>query len=107
VVMDEDKEALARRRVAYRDFLKFDPRLNHPDRPALDTPLSHSFTIGDEEFIGGAPAAIAEEIAAQCSAAGAGHFAGLFDRLISPAQTAEVYRVFGEAVIPKLRATPV
>jgi hypothetical protein len=31
----------------------------------------------------------------------------LFDRLISPAQTAEVYRVFGEAVIPKLRATPV
>jgi hypothetical protein len=69
--------------------------------------LSHSFTIGEEEFIGGEPAAIAEEIAAQCRAAGAGHFAGLFDRLISPAQTAEVYWVFGEAVIPKLRAATV
>ena len=107
VVMHEDEEALAKRRVAYRDFLKFDPRLNHPDRPVLDTPLSHSFTIGEEEFIGGEPAAIAEEIAAQCRAAGAGHFAGLFDRLISPAQTAEVYWVFGEAVIPKLRAATV
>ena len=107
VVMDDDAEALAKRRVAYREFLKFDPRLNLPDRPALDTPLSHSFTIGDEEFIGGDPAAIAEQIATQCRSAGAGHFAGLFDRLISPAQTMDIYRKFGEAVIPRLRAAPV
>jgi alkanesulfonate monooxygenase SsuD/methylene tetrahydromethanopterin reductase-like flavin-dependent oxidoreductase (luciferase family) len=107
VVMHEDEEALAKRRVAYREFLRFDPRANLPDRPALDTPLSHSFSIGQEEFIGGTPAAIAEEIAAQCRSAGAGHFAGLFDRFVPPARMMEVYREFGEAVIPQLRATPV
>ena len=103
----EDAAGLDKRRIAYREFLRFDPRANLPDRPALDTPLSHSFTIGEEEFIGGDPAAIAEQIAAQCRSAGAGHFAGLFDRFISPAQVRDVYRTFGELVIPKLRATPV
>ncbi|HEY1746352.1 MAG TPA: LLM class flavin-dependent oxidoreductase [Xanthobacteraceae bacterium] len=107
VVMYDDAATIAKRRVAYREFLKFDPRLSVPDRPALDTPLSHSFTIGDEEFIGGEPGAVAEEIAAQCRSAGAGHFAVLFDRLISPAQTAEIYGTFGELVIPKLRATAI
>jgi alkanesulfonate monooxygenase SsuD/methylene tetrahydromethanopterin reductase-like flavin-dependent oxidoreductase (luciferase family) len=107
VVMHEDEEALAKRRRAYQDFLRFDPRANLPDRPALDTPLSHSFSIGEEEFIGGAPVAIAEEIIAQCRSAGAGHFAGLFDRFTPPAQMMDDCREFGEVVIPKLHARPV
>jgi alkanesulfonate monooxygenase SsuD/methylene tetrahydromethanopterin reductase-like flavin-dependent oxidoreductase (luciferase family) len=107
VVMHEDEEALAKRRRAYQDFLRFDPRANLPDRPALDTPLSHSFSIGEEEFIGGTPAAIAEEIIAQCRSAGAGHFAGLFDRFTPPAQMMDDYREFGEVVIPQLHASPV
>ena len=107
VVMHEDEKALAKRRRAYQDFLRFDPRADLPDRPALDTPLSHSFSIGEEEFIGGAPEAMAEEIARQCRCAGAGHFAGLFDRFTSPAQMMDVYREFGEVVIPSLRAAPV
>jgi len=107
VVLHEDAEALAKRRRAYQDFLRFDPRANLPDRPALDTPLSHSFSIGEEEFIGGSPVAIAEEIIAQCRSAGAGHFAGLFDRFTSPAKMMEVYREFGDVVIPQLRAMPV
>lgn len=107
MAMHEDEAALAKRRVAYREFLRFDPRANLPDRPALDTPLSHSFSIGEEEFIGGAPDAVAEEIAAQCRSVGAGHFAVLLDRFLSPAQLMEVYRAFGDVVIPKLRATSV
>jgi alkanesulfonate monooxygenase SsuD/methylene tetrahydromethanopterin reductase-like flavin-dependent oxidoreductase (luciferase family) len=107
VVLHADEEALVKRRRAYQDFLRFDPRANLPDRPALDTPLSHSFSIGEEEFIGGTPAAIAEEIIAQCRSAGAGHFAALFDRFIPPAQMMDGYREIGEVVIPKLRATPV
>jgi alkanesulfonate monooxygenase SsuD/methylene tetrahydromethanopterin reductase-like flavin-dependent oxidoreductase (luciferase family) len=107
VVMHDDKEALAKRRLAYRDFIRSDPRANLPDRPALDTPLSHSFSIGEEEFIGGTSAAIAEQIVAQCRSAGAGNFAALFDRFASPAQLMDGYRAFGEVVIPKLRAAPV
>lgn len=107
VAMHEDAAALAKRRVAYREFLRFDPRANLPDRPALDTPLSHSFSIGEEEFIGGSPAAVAEQVAAQCRSVGAGHFAVLLDRFLSPAQLMEVYGAFGEVVIPKLRATSV
>jgi alkanesulfonate monooxygenase SsuD/methylene tetrahydromethanopterin reductase-like flavin-dependent oxidoreductase (luciferase family) len=107
VVLHADEEALAKRRRAYQDFLRFDPRANLPDRPALDTPLSHSFSIGEEEFIGGSPAAIAAEIIAQCRSAGAGNFAALFDRFVPPAQMMDGYREIGEVVIPKLRATPV
>ena len=107
VVMHEDEDALAKRRRAYQDFLRFDPRAHLPDRPALDTPLSHSFSIGEEEFIGGAPADIAAEIASQCRSAGAGHFAGLFDRFASPEKLADGWSEFGGVVIPKLRATPV
>jgi len=107
VVLHADEEALAKRRKAYQHFLRFDPRANLPDRPALDTPSSHSFSIGEEEFIGGAPIAIAEEIASQCHGVGAGNFAGLFDRFASPAKLMDDYREFGEVVIPFLRAAPI
>jgi alkanesulfonate monooxygenase SsuD/methylene tetrahydromethanopterin reductase-like flavin-dependent oxidoreductase (luciferase family) len=104
VTMRDDEEALARRRIDYRERLKVDPRVDLPDRPAvLDSPTAHSFTIGDDEFIAGTTSAIAEQIVAQCRRAGAGHFAALFDRSASPAQLKDWYRDFGAGVIPMLR----
>jgi alkanesulfonate monooxygenase SsuD/methylene tetrahydromethanopterin reductase-like flavin-dependent oxidoreductase (luciferase family) len=54
VLMLEDEEALAKRRNAFREFIRADPRVDFPDRPAmLDSPSAHTFSIGDEEFISG------------------------------------------------------
>lgn len=108
VIMVQDKEGLAKRRQAFHEFIKLDPRANLPDRPAaIDSPAVHSFTIGEDEFITGTAAEIAEQIIAQCQSAGAGHFAALFDRLATPAQLMECYRDFGAVVIPRLRNTKV
>jgi alkanesulfonate monooxygenase SsuD/methylene tetrahydromethanopterin reductase-like flavin-dependent oxidoreductase (luciferase family) len=108
VVMLEDAAAIAKRREAHREFIKFDPRVDLPGRPAaLDSPSAHSFSIGEDEFIGGSAAAAAEQIIAQCRSAGAGHFAALFDRMATPAQMADYYRDFGAVTIPLLRSAAV
>jgi alkanesulfonate monooxygenase SsuD/methylene tetrahydromethanopterin reductase-like flavin-dependent oxidoreductase (luciferase family) len=101
---DSLREAtLARRRDVSRERLKADPRLDLPDRPAvLDTPSAHAFTIGDEEFIAGTPATVAEDIIHQCRQAGAGHFAALFDRTMTPDQLKCWYRDYGAVTIPLL-----
>jgi alkanesulfonate monooxygenase SsuD/methylene tetrahydromethanopterin reductase-like flavin-dependent oxidoreductase (luciferase family) len=108
VVMLDDEEALAKRRQMFHEFIKHDPRVSLPGRPAaLDSPSAHKFTIGEDEFITGKPAAVAEQIIAQCKAAGAGHFAALFDRMAPPAQLVDYYRDYGAVVIPLLRKTEV
>jgi alkanesulfonate monooxygenase SsuD/methylene tetrahydromethanopterin reductase-like flavin-dependent oxidoreductase (luciferase family) len=108
VVMLDDPNEIAKRREAFREFIKLDPRADLPGRPAaLDSPSAHSFSIGEEEFVVGAPAAVAEQIIAQCRSAGAGHFAALFDRMASPAQRADYYREFGAVTIPLLREATV
>jgi alkanesulfonate monooxygenase SsuD/methylene tetrahydromethanopterin reductase-like flavin-dependent oxidoreductase (luciferase family) len=108
VIMDTDKEALAKRRQAFHEFIKLDPRVNLPGHPAaIDSPSSHSFTIGEDEFITGEPAEITEQIIAQCQRAGAGHFAALFDRFAPPTLLMEWYRDFGAIAIPRLRKTSV
>lgn len=97
-------ETLARRRHASRERLRADPRLELPDRPAvLDTPAAHAFSIGDDEFIAGTPARVADDIIAQCAEAGAGHFAALFDRTVPPQQLMDWYRNYGAVTIPRLR----
>ncbi len=108
VVMLEDEKEVAKRRQSYHEFIKVDPRVNLPDRPAaIDSPSAHSFSIGEDEFITGNADAVAEQIIAQCRSAGAGHFAALFDRLATPAQLANYYREFGAVVIPLLRKTEI
>jgi alkanesulfonate monooxygenase SsuD/methylene tetrahydromethanopterin reductase-like flavin-dependent oxidoreductase (luciferase family) len=108
VVMLEDQEALAKRRNAFREFIKLDPRVDFPDRPAmLDSPSAHTFSIGDEEFIFGKADAVAEQIIGQCRRAGAGNFAALFDRMATPAQLTDCYRDFGAVTIPLLRKAAV
>jgi len=99
------EETLVRRRAASRERLKADPRLDLPDRPALlDQPSAHAFTIGDDEFIVGSAAAVAEEIIEQCTRTGAGNFAALFDRSMSPEQLMGWYASYGATAIPRLRA---
>jgi alkanesulfonate monooxygenase SsuD/methylene tetrahydromethanopterin reductase-like flavin-dependent oxidoreductase (luciferase family) len=91
-----------------RTYLKADPRLDTPDRPAvLDTPTAHAFSIGDDEVIAGTAEAVAAQIIEQCRAAGAGHFAANFNRSQPPATLKQWYADFGRQVIPKLRAAPV
>lgn len=108
VVMLDDAKEVAKRREAFRAFIKFDPRVDLPGRPAvLDSPSAHSFSIGEEEFIVGSPAAVAEQIIGQCRSAGAGHFAALFDRLASPAQLMNYYREFGAVTIPLLHSATI
>ena len=107
-MLDSDREAeaaLAVRRKMFREFIQIDPRVNLPERPAiLDTPTAHAFSIGDDEFIAGTPASVAEQIIAQCRGTGAGHFAGIMDRSASPEKLKDWYRDFGAGTIPALRA---
>jgi hypothetical protein len=107
VLMRDDAAALAEWRGAYRERLKVDPRLDTIDRPAVLTTGTNAFTVGDDEFIGGTGAAIAEEIIAQCRAVGAGHIAIIFYRAAGPALLKDWYRTFGAEVIPTLRKAAV
>jgi len=106
---DRDVPAvLSAQRQATRKFLEADPRLDLPDRPAiLDTPTAHAFSVGDDEFIAGTTATIAEQIVEQCRKAGAGNFAATFDRSRPPETLKEWYAEYGSEVIPHLRKAAV
>jgi alkanesulfonate monooxygenase SsuD/methylene tetrahydromethanopterin reductase-like flavin-dependent oxidoreductase (luciferase family) len=110
-MLKDDRETAAIvevQRANMRKFLEADPRLDTPDRPAiLDTPTAHAFSVGDDEFVAGTPAAIAEQIIGQCRAAGAGHFAATFDRSRPPERLKEWYAEYGANVIPRLRQAAV
>jgi alkanesulfonate monooxygenase SsuD/methylene tetrahydromethanopterin reductase-like flavin-dependent oxidoreductase (luciferase family) len=103
---DRDVESIrAMQTRMFRKVLEMDPRVDTPERPALlDTPTAHAFSIGDEEFITGTPAAVSEQIVSQCRVAGAGNFAAIFGLGTAPEQLRAWYRDFGAGVIPVLRA---
>ncbi|MBV9601418.1 MAG: LLM class flavin-dependent oxidoreductase [Chloroflexi bacterium] len=105
-ILEDDSqraEVAARRATASRNRLRADPRVDLPDRPAiLDTPTSHVFSIGDEEFVVGNPQSVGEQIIEQCNEVGAGHFAATFDRSQTPEQLKEWYTRYGEVTIPLL-----
>jgi alkanesulfonate monooxygenase SsuD/methylene tetrahydromethanopterin reductase-like flavin-dependent oxidoreductase (luciferase family) len=110
-MLDNDKnvkDVLAEQAKHFRQFIQIDPRVNLPGRPAvLDTPSAHAFSIGDEEFIAGTPATVAEQAVAQCKSAGAGHFAAIFNRMAPPEKLKDWYRDFGAGTIPLLRKATV
>jgi alkanesulfonate monooxygenase SsuD/methylene tetrahydromethanopterin reductase-like flavin-dependent oxidoreductase (luciferase family) len=110
-LLESDREAesiMAMQRREFRKFLEVDPRVDTPERPALlDSPTAHAFSIGDEEFIAGTPAALAEQIVTQCRSVGAGHFAAIFGRGTAPEEQKGWYRDFGAVTIPVLRATTI
>jgi len=90
-----------------RTRLFADPRLATPEREVLDTPTSHAFSIGSDEFIAGAPDSVAEQAIAQCREVGAGHFLATFDRSTEREQLREAWEMFGALVIPQLREATV
>ncbi len=110
-VLDDDGAAPATTETLLRNmrtYLKSDPRLDTPDRPAvLDTPVAHAFSIGDDEVIAGTPKTVAVEIIRQCREAGAGHFAANFNRTTPPATLKRWYAEYGRHVIPQLRGASV
>jgi alkanesulfonate monooxygenase SsuD/methylene tetrahydromethanopterin reductase-like flavin-dependent oxidoreductase (luciferase family) len=90
-----------------RSRLRADPRLATPDREVLDTPVSHAFSIGSDEFIAGAPDSVAEQAIAQCREVGAGHFLATFDRSAAREQLRDAWEMFGTSVVPALRQATV
>ena len=110
-MLNDDREAAAAvdAQLRYmRKYLEADPRLDAPDRPAiLDTPTAHAFSVGDDEVIAGTAGSVAEQIIAQCRAAGAGNFAATFNRSQAPERLKEWYAEFGREVIPRLRCAVV
>jgi alkanesulfonate monooxygenase SsuD/methylene tetrahydromethanopterin reductase-like flavin-dependent oxidoreductase (luciferase family) len=110
-MLEDDREipaVLDAQRQVTRKFLEADPRLDSPDRPAiLDTPTAHAFSVGDDEFIAGTTATIAEQIIEQCRKAGVGNFAATFDRSRSPEMLKKWYAQYGADVIPQLRQAAV
>ena len=66
----------------------------------LDTPVSHAFSIGSDEFIAGAPDSVAEQTIAQCREVGAGHFLATFDRCAAREQLRGAWEMFGSGVVP-------
>jgi alkanesulfonate monooxygenase SsuD/methylene tetrahydromethanopterin reductase-like flavin-dependent oxidoreductase (luciferase family) len=101
------RDASRSREEQFRAHILRDPRVSAPGREVFDTPVSHAFTIGHDEFVAGAPDSVAEEIAAQCRACGAGHFLAIFDRAAPREQLAAAWDLFGTAVIPTLRRASV
>jgi len=90
-----------------RTRLLADPRLSAPDRAVFDTPTSHAFSIGSDEFIAGAPDSVAEQAIAQCREVGAGHFLATFDRSAARGQLRDAWEMFGTEVVPALRQASV
>lgn len=101
------RAAAREREHVSRTRLLADPRLSAPGREAFDTPTSHAFSIGSDEFIAGSPEHVAEDAIAQCRDVGAGHFLALFDRNAGREALRDAWAMFGEAVVPALRTAAV
>ncbi|HMO69821.1 MAG TPA: hypothetical protein PKE25_14435, partial [Novosphingobium sp.] len=81
-----------------------DWRVKKTSGGVLDAPSgTHGYALGDEEFIAGKPAEVAEQILQQCHETGAGHFQVVFAGAFTPAAVARAWEVFGREVIPLVR----
>jgi alkanesulfonate monooxygenase SsuD/methylene tetrahydromethanopterin reductase-like flavin-dependent oxidoreductase (luciferase family) len=101
------KDAARTREENFRAHILRDPRVSAPGREVFDTPVSHAFTIGSEEFVAGAPQSVADEVVRQCRECGAGHFLAIFDRAAAREELAEAWELFGTEVNPQLRRAAV
>lgn len=98
----EARETSSVQNQAFRSFILADPRVSAPGREVFDTPSAHAFSIGDDEFIAGAPPGVVDQIISQCRDVGAGHFLAIV-RGSSPEQIARSWGLFGNGVIPALK----
>jgi alkanesulfonate monooxygenase SsuD/methylene tetrahydromethanopterin reductase-like flavin-dependent oxidoreductase (luciferase family) len=102
-VAASEAEALETMRVAKevtRQVTAGDPRVKAGATSLLDAKTG--FAVHDDEFIAGTPAQVADEIIAQCRAAGAGHIVAILGRSVDERRQRAV-ELFGEQVIPILR----
>jgi len=105
VIIDTDEAASAERSgqfsTQFRAMLENnDKRVITAGRKALDQPGTHGYSLGDDEFIGGTPARVAEQTVEQCRRCGAGHFQVIFAGQHSLEGLARDWRLFGREVIP-------
>ena len=81
-----------------------DWRVRKTKGEALDAPSgAHGYELGNDEFIAGKPAEVAEQILDQCNESGAGHFQVVFAGAHTPAAVARAWEVFGKEVIPLVK----
>jgi alkanesulfonate monooxygenase SsuD/methylene tetrahydromethanopterin reductase-like flavin-dependent oxidoreductase (luciferase family) len=108
VIIDTDEAASAQRSdqfsSQFRSMLENnDKRVITAGRQALDQPGTHGYRLGDDEFISGTPAHVAEQTIEQCRRCGAGHFQVIFAGQHSLEELARDWQLFGNHVIPELR----
>jgi alkanesulfonate monooxygenase SsuD/methylene tetrahydromethanopterin reductase-like flavin-dependent oxidoreductase (luciferase family) len=98
-------ESAAQFSQGFRQMLENnDWRVKPTSGKALDAPSgAHGYALGNEEFIAGKPAEVAEQILEQCHTTGAGHFQVVFAGCYTPAAVARAWEVFGKEVIPLVK----
>jgi alkanesulfonate monooxygenase SsuD/methylene tetrahydromethanopterin reductase-like flavin-dependent oxidoreductase (luciferase family) len=105
IIAVDEAEALETARTAsrlYRQALTHDPR--YTDSPVPDAPgPTHGFSVGEDEFIAGTGAQVAEQIIAQCKRVGAGHFLSTMSRMPTLDQRMAAFELYAREVIPRLR----
>ena len=109
VIFELEEEGTAGRSSAYAEGFRnmiaaSDKRMAVPTRKALDSPGTHGYTMGDDEFIGGTPEQVADTIREQCEATGAGHFQVVFAGDTTVEQLAHSWELYGTRVIPRLNS---
>ena len=93
------REVQASHRDGSSHRLVNDPRFVVPGRQALDTPVAHAFSLGEEENIVDVPERVGKEIVRQCREVGAGHFLATFR---GTGAIKDAWETFGREVNPVL-----
>ncbi len=106
-ICESAAEAQARARAAIEQMktgVAIDPRAA-VKTVLLDVPNpSAGFVVGDDEFVTGTPAQVAEQIVEQCRYTGAGHFVAMMNHTDD---VERAWTLFGEKVNPVLRKAAV
>ncbi|AIT80492.1 hypothetical protein [Novosphingobium pentaromativorans] len=110
MIFEIEEEGTAGRSGTYAEGFRSmiaasDKRMAVAARKALDSPGTHGYTMGDDEFIGGTPEQAADTIREQCEMTGAGHFQVVFAGDTTVEQLAHSWDLYGTRVIPLLKST--
>jgi alkanesulfonate monooxygenase SsuD/methylene tetrahydromethanopterin reductase-like flavin-dependent oxidoreductase (luciferase family) len=90
----------------YREALTHDPRFTESPLPDAPGP-THTFSVGDDEFIAGTGLDVAEQIIAQCRRIGCGNFLCNFGRMPTLDARMAAFELYARDVIPALRRAAV
>ena len=94
-----------------REMLAQDPRAVVPGAAtgeaksrAVPDASGGGFVMSDDEFIGGTPTEVAEQIIQQCQEVGAGNFLSVLHWGASLEEVARGHELFGQKVLPSLKS---